>query len=309
MSKELLKTVFEHLTDTEAWSLQLLKVTSSVANGTTYYSREICLEPKNRVQMYVEEIRKFYLGKNGIESYNSVDEYTGDVVGKVIYSLPVENPLIADDYIKLIHTIATPDKETPLEEQKKYKAYLLTGSIRLNDELAAVKLFSMQSPLTIMTNKFLLYTGSTFRDIDKPILSLKKTIDAVIIGDKFYLFTLQAENLFNLERTYKAICTQKVQEIVECDFLTNNDSFIQVATSGQNPRRFVSYDENHLTAMKDKTTREKIAVKFGIALKGDKIDTDADKASERLVKLLCNKGKIDPFDELPVEVAAAKKWE
>ena len=44
------------------------------------------------------------------------------------------------------------------------------------------------------------------------------------------------------------------------------------------------------------------------AMKDDEIDTEADKASERLVKFLCDKAMLDPIDEGPREVSAAKAW-
>ena len=40
-----------------------------------------------------------------------------------------------------------------------------------------------------------------------------------------------------------------------------------------------------------------------------KFDTTQNGVSEKLVKLLCNKGMVDPFDDLPMEVSSPRKWE
>ena len=52
-----------------------------------------------------------------------------------------------------------------------------------------------------------------------------------------------------------------------------------------------------------------MAKKFEIPLVGNRFDTSVDGVSEKIVKLLCKKGMVDPFEDLPVEVAGAKKWE
>ena len=54
--------------------------------------------------------------------------------------------------------------------------------------------------------------------------------------------------------------------------------------------------------------KDNISAKFNIPLINGKFDTTNDEASKKLIKLLCDKGKIDPFNNKPVEVAGAKEW-
>lgn len=117
------------------------------------------------------------------------------------------------------------------------------------------------------------------------------------------------ENLFAMERAYKAVCNNKVNEIIECGFLTDEAVFQKIATSGQNPRRFVAYNQSRLEAMKNVSKRKKLAKMFNLKLSGSNIDTNDEKTATRLVKFLCNKAMLDPLNDLPVEVAAAKSWQ
>ena len=55
--------------------------------------------------------------------------------------------------------------------------------------------------------------------------------------------------------------------------------------------------------------RKKIGKKFKIPLDGDKFDMNQQGAADKLVKLLCDRGMIEPFDNNPIEVSGAKKWE
>lgn len=49
--------------------------------------------------------------------------------------------------------------------------------------------------------------------------------------------------------------------------------------------------------------------KFSIPLDGDKFDMSQPGAADKLVKLLCDRGMVDPFDDNPMEVSSSKKWE
>mgnify|MGYP005807369903 FL=1 len=54
--------------------------------------------------------------------------------------------------------------------------------------------------------------------------------------------------------------------------------------------------------------KDNISAKFNIPLINGKFDTTNDEVSKKLIKLLSDKGQIDPFNNKPVEVAGAKEW-
>jgi hypothetical protein len=51
-----------------------------------------------------------------------------------------------------------------------------------------------------------------------------------------------------MERAYKALCKDKVSDVIDCGFITKPDRFKSIATSGQNPRMFVSYNQTRVDA-------------------------------------------------------------
>ena len=102
--------------------------------------------------------------------------------------------------------------------------------------------------------------------------------------------------------------SEKIENIKQCDILTDAATFASIASTGHNPRRFISFNENRLEKIKDKKYLLEMAEKFSIPLSGDKFDTTKEGTSEKIVKLLCNKGMLDPFDDIPVEVAGSKQW-
>ncbi len=112
-----------------------------------------------------------------------------------------------------------------------------------------------------------------------------------------------------MERAYKSICAALVSSIEQSDIITNKEIFSNIAKHGHNPRKFVAFSESRLNHLKDIKYRNKMAAQFGIPMDGGKFDTSKEGASDKLVRLLCNKGMVDPFEDLAVEVSGAKKWQ
>lgn len=308
MSIENLRKIFVVLPQCTAWSLQILKIKTSKRDGTSYTGREITFTPTGKLNEFVSEISERYTNadKGVLKSFLSITDYDGSTIDKTVYTLSIENELIQSEYNALIAAIATPDAEiNPLEF--KAQAYLLKGIITIDGTDHPVKLISMQNPVTTLNHKFWMHNGE-FQEISDKVLSLRPTIDVVIFDNCIYMLTLAGENLFNMERSYKAICTAKIDIINECNIVTDFEAFSSIAGSGHNPRKFVSFNDAHLQKLRNANTRKKMAKKFNIALNGDKFDSTKPDTSDKLVKLLCDRGMVDPFDDNPMEVAGSKQW-
>lgn len=308
MSIDKLNKIFAAIPNCTDLSIQLLKIKSSKREGTSYTGREIQFTPASKLNEFISEISSRYTnGNNGVlKSFLDITEYDGSTIDKTVYTLSVNDELVQSEYNNLITAIATPDSEIdPLKF--KSQAYLLKGIVNVDSDDYPVKLVSMQNPITVLNHKFWMQNGK-FQEISDKVLSLRPTIDIVIFDDCIYMLTLAGENLFNMERSYKAICTTKISTIKECDILTDFDAFSAIAGSGHNPRKFVSFNDAHLQKLKNANTRKKMAKKFNISLVGDKFDSTKSDTSDKLVKLLCDRGMVDPFDDNPMEVAGSKQW-
>lgn len=239
--------------------------------------------------------------------FESVTDYDGSTVDKTIYKLAIDNELISTEYPAFIEAIGNPDSEVdPLEFSAQ--AYILKGVISIDEEELSVKLVSMQNPVTSLKHKFLRANG-TFTEISDKVISLRTAIDVVIVDKSVYMLTLAGENLFNMERAYKSVCEKQITNIIDSNIINDADAFGSIASCGHNPRKFVSFNESHLQKLKNANSRKKMSKKFNIPLDGDKFDTTQPGAADKLVKLLCDRGMVDPFDDNPMEVSSSKKWE
>lgn len=304
MSLAYLRKVFTAIGSLDSISVQLLRLTNN-KDVTHYFAREIEIQPEEELAAFITSICKKY--SKDLSLAEVVDDYKGDIVKGTIYKLPVNDELILACYKTLDATVANPSTEGDVV-MGEWNALLIKGSITCDDEVQELKLISMKSPISVLTNRYIGAGKGKFKKIKKPILTLNKNLDAVIINGTFYMLTMQAENLFNMERSYKLRCCAKVEEVVELGILSNGDAFKDMATKGQNPRRFVSFNQSRLDAIKNINSRKKYMKMFNIKMRRGKIDTDDIKSSERLVKFLCDKAMLDPIDEGPREVSAAKVW-
>lgn len=309
MSISKIKSIFENVATCEAWSLQLLQIKNSKRNGTTYCGREITLSPEGTLTNFLSEISDRYCSQEkGIEKmFESVTDYDGSTVDKTIYKLTNGNELISTEYLALIKAIGNPDSEVdPLEFSAQ--AYILKGVVSINGKELTVKLVSMQNPVTSLKHKFWRANG-TFKEISDKVISLRTAIDVVIVDETIYMLTLAGENLFDMERAYKSVCKKQISYIINSNIINDAKVFNSVASCGHNPRKFVSFNESHLQKLKNANNRKKMSKKFNIPLDGDKFDMSQPGTADKLVKLLCDRGMIDPFDDNPMEVSSSKKWE
>ncbi len=308
MSIDLIRSAIVAMAECNSLSICLLRINNSKKNGTNYVSREITLYPDGTLTKIVEDISNNYLDeKKGImNKYSDMMDYDGSAHGTTIYRLNSSDELINEEFSRLLTAFANTDQEIdPFELSPQ--AYMIQGTVDINKSSRNVKMICMQKPVTVLKNKFLKGTGG-FEEIKGKVLSLKPYIDVIIIDSDVYLLTMSGENLFNMERAYRKICDDKILEVTESDILNDADVFKKIASSGHNPRRFVSFNQNRLDKLKSKKNREKMATRFRIPLKKDKFDVSEPQNAEKLVKLLCNKGMVDPFEDLPVEVTSSKKW-
>lgn len=308
MSLAKIQAVFENMHECDAWTLQLLRIKTSKRSGTIYAGTSIKLTPSGRLSDFVVEISERYVkGEGGeLNTFAQVLDYDGTANVDTIYKLKADNPLIMNEYNNFLDAVAKPEEEAdPLKQMAQ--AYVIQGSVISSGEEISIKLISMQNPITTLKHKFM-YDSKTFREINDRVLSLRPSIDVLILDDEIYLFTMAGEKLFNMERAYKSICEEKVLMIGGSGIISDNEMFSDVARKGHHPRMFVSFNEERYKKLKNTKERKRFAKMFEIPLKNDKFDTSHKDSADKLVKLLCNKGMVDPFEDLPVEVSSARKW-
>jgi hypothetical protein len=290
----------------ENWKINLFKLNVTKKEGIKYFVEELSDFDKDGILKTVKEIISLYTDGEKSNAYSSIEDYDSSLISNVVYKMDITNDIIKDACELFISALADPDIETD-PTKNKYEGYVLKTSVEKEGEDIPIKLIFMNNPIKVIKNKFFKINGK-YKEISGEVLGLKLDIDMISFADKIYFFNNSGEKLFNMERAYKKICQEKVEEIKDIGIVTDIEAFIGVATSGHNPRRFISFNNERIESLKDDKMKSIISKHFRIPLIDGKFDTSNNDTSEKLIKLLCGKGEIDPFNNKPVEVSGAKEW-
>lgn len=298
-----IKEIIDKLDNCETWSVNMLKFKSTEREGYSCFAREIKFRSNKELMNYISSIKENYIGKKSLlEKYIEIREYDGSTEGNVIYELDINSELVKDSYEKIMHALLHADQEMD-PFRKKYDGYVLSGNLMGKE----IHLFKIHSPFVNLENRYIL-DNSFFSKIKGPILSLMLTVDVMIYGEKIFLFKISVENLFNMEKAYKAKSENCINEIIDSGIVEGIELFQKFASSGQNPRRFIKYDASHLEELKNEDVRKRIGVKFSIPMKEGKYIIEDEESVDKLIKVLCKRGMLDPFDDAPMEVSGSKNW-
>lgn len=308
MSLQKIEQVFSKLSNCNMWSLQLLHARE--AHGEfVYNAHDVVVTSPDAIAEFVKELKIAYTKENGrLSNYQRVCDYDGSTEGDRIYKIGFSSELIGESGEKLMYAMTNPDmKGNALVFPAN--AYVLKGNVIIDGIQIPVKLFTIISPFKVLKHTFM-WDGDSFKVLPDKYLSLRRYVDVVMIDNTAYLFNMNGEKLFNMERAYKSICRNKVEDIICSGIISDESTFRQYATSGHNPRKFVSFDENRLQKIKDDASfKNKMAEKFGIIQTPEGIFDASDSENvNRIVKFLCKKGMIDPVNDDPVEVEGARQW-
>ncbi|WP_313990140.1 Kiwa anti-phage protein KwaB-like domain-containing protein [Gemella morbillorum] len=308
MTIKKLKDIFLNIKNCDAWSLQILQIKSQKEKINTYTGREIELTPSSQLIDGISDIADRYIsGKDSLENkYDNVEVYQGNCDARTIYKIDTDNVLISEEYGSFIEAISNPDVEVdPLSLDSK--AYVLKGDVMVKGKLTPIKLISMKRPIITLKKKYS-FTNGTFKEISDKVFSLKSSVDIVIIENVLYMLTISGENLFSIDRAYKINSEKHIDKIIKSKIVANEELFENRARSEYNPRRFMMFDEKYLEKLSDVKTRREISKKFNIKLINDKFDTSKAEEIDKLIKLLCRKGAVSPFDSKALEVSNSKNW-
>lgn len=308
---EELKKLMVSFKESDRWSIQLLAIKNTKKNGISYYTREVVLRPQNVLNELVGKIAENYCDVvSGLlnKRYERIEEYDGANIGRFIYRLDLRKGIAEDEYDRLISAVNSPDVDSEIDV-KKIKGYVISGEV--GDDKNVVRLILLQNPISSYANRFRFIFGEdSFVKLDKDVLQLKDYVDVIIYKGYCYMMNLSAERLFDIERSYKAICREKIDMIAESDMVSDFEMFSKTASAGHNPRRFISFNQAHYERLvKEKKIRKEMGKTFNIDITPNGIfDTTDKKNSDNLVKLLCDRAMLEPFDRKPMEVEAAKAW-
>lgn len=311
MSVKEVENILEKMSESDNWNLYTLKYKHTKRKGSVYETKQICFRNPKDLSEHITSIQHEYCSKR-LKNYEGLRKYDGTFHSAMIYFLNQTDGFVKEEIKLLNESLANPEIGSKIDDASdgSENAFVIQGSIEDDEgKEQLIKLISLKKPFILLKNKFY-YEDGEYAKMTEKVLNLGITFDILIAGDeKVYFMNFNGEKLFNMERVYKGICAEAVTYIGNANILNDFQLFSEIAASGHNPRKFISYDSQKLKYMTDSENRKKIAKKFNIKLdnKG-KINTSDINNINKFIKFLCGRAVLDPTNLEPKESDGTRKW-
>lgn len=274
----------------------------SDGEGINFLAHQVTVSPQEKWESFLKD-----LYDANAKLFDAIDTrpYDGTVLDSgEAFEVGINDRQVKDSYCKFKEDLGRASVEHEAEEMNP-NACVIRGCNESGEEIFII---TRRSPLMRLTHRFM-RADHVYKAIEEPILTLSTKIDAVIIAQKIVFLTIAGAQMFVSESICRNIASEKIGEIKQVKYLTGLDDFEAVALKGANVRRFLGYNERRVKSMQSIACRERIASKFGIAMKGKKLDLTNPDDADRFIRVVCNRGMLDPFDDKAVEVSSSKPWE
>lgn len=263
---------------------------------------------------YFEALAKAVLGEPGEQEggfdhdWTEVREYTGSEGEQCVFWLPTNDGKITNAWTNL--------HGAKIEKEKRLLKALEVGNVEsvsgvgisMGQGQNAVEFLSARSP--VKTLKFAFWSfNDGLEELGKQIIILPQALDAVAFGGRVYFFGPKVkEQLWSREEEKRQV-RETIDKNVDRTRLSNPELFEKRALTGLNRRRMLEFQKTKWDALLDSRKGKQAGHQFGVRVENGKVITDEQTDVDHLVKLVTNRGMVDPFEETPMSVVGAATWE
>ncbi len=285
---------------------------SHLVSGTRYTSFDLHFSDAKGLTELINDIVT-YSKDNFTSSKVVVNPYDGFNPKNSIDKLSITDTIISADITKLIASITDSDDKTSIRDAKA-NAYAIKVIYKDEDGKAKdLYLITNKKPTYNYTNKlfFKMHTNSLTKMTDD-IFQFQKAFDMLVYENTLYMPTKNFESMFNLEHTHRILCKQYVKELEDIKIISNTEAFNKIALSGQNPRKFTTFNKDRLAAIQTPKGKNILKAKFKLEYdsKNKCYIIEDEIQSNHLITILCNKAQKDLFDDdIIYEVSSSQKMD
>lgn len=298
-----------------------ISTAKSITNWTAYFMNYDHKRKPNEFNIYKLPFKTDTLLKDTItemcnvfentvnKSVDKISDYTADNPKNTMDKLSVRDILISNNWTNILTGIDSSDSSVDLKSVK-VNSYLFKG-VYLNEdgENKAIYLLTVKNPILNYKKQRSIFSfkNNSIEKTNEPLVQFKKSFDMIIFEDVLYAMNNTFEGLFNLEHSHKIVCREKIQSLTEADIVLDIDSYTSFATSGFNPRKFITYNATIVEKLKQNEWKNKLATELKIPIDQttQKFDLSETVNAKNFTLAICDKIKLNMFDDGVCEVSAA----
>ena len=263
--------------------------------------------PEKSVEEYIKSLA-VDCGED-IEQFERVLEYKGEGLEERLYWIGLDDAKITAVWKSIERAECDCEQEWVRnyrqgDSQMKFKGVMVDSEV--NGEV--ITLFTIVNPVKCVEHAFFL-SRNEFKEVDGPLLILPTKVGAIRFGNRIYFLSLAFLKLFIPKEEVNRESKKAVDSIVATGRIADEGAFRDYAMKGYNPRRLLNCDEKKVAIISDPKSGRTLREKFGIEMKNGKLIVSKQEEVDRLIKLVTNRGMVDPFNkDAAMEVSGAIKW-
>lgn len=288
-----------------SWETHLIKYNHRT-NPNEFTCYTINFDDNDLLMETIQLMCKNY--KYVVDKYNTnVVEYSGFNPKNTVDKLSVANPIINEQWNSLIQHINISDDSTDIKDIKS-NGFIFVGTYLENSTHKNIYLLGRKNPVLGYNSNRTFFTSrhNTISEAKEPLLQFPKCFDAIVYDGILYMINSNCESIFNMEYSHKLICKKCLLELSEINLIENMDSFLQYATAGHTPKKFVTYDNLIIEKLKTPQGQQHFAQVLKIPLtNSNKFDLSTETNAKNFILAICGKTKHNLFDDTLCEVPSS----
>lgn len=189
---------------------------------------------------------------NVVKKQNHILEYTAQNPKNTTEKLNVTSELMHLSWPALINHINNSDDSIDLKDISA-NAFIFTGSyVDTDGNNKNLYLLTQKNPVLSFKKRAPIFAtrNNTITATPEPLVQFGKCFDILIIDNTLYSINNHFESIFNIEYSHKIVCQERLQDLEAADLIDDIDSYKNFASSGQNPKKFITYNPEIVKKLK-----------------------------------------------------------
>ena len=295
---ELLKTA-----DPSCWRLSVLCLKAK------HEAHAVPLSSRDDLRDYLCSLSNTYIGGDDplIDDETDIVEYDGSLHETPVEYLSEKDVFFKEEYCGICHALEGSSIEGKIPDIDYNAIALSYAGESVRGIKGPIHLIFKRRPFVMLKNRFYWFDNS-FRPITAAILTLPSKMDLLIAGKEAFIFSDSGAGIANDNEGLKKEAERQLEGLATEAFIRGCQSVATVGLKRKNLRLFRAMDEKRKEQLRDKKFCSAMAKQFSIPCKGGVMDATDPRDAERLLKLLCKRGMVDPFVKDAVEVSGSMAW-
>lgn len=244
-----------------------------------------------------------------VKKQNRILDYTAQNPKNTTEKLDVTGQLMQLSWTSLINHINNSDDSVDLKDISA-NAFIFAGSYEDSDgNEKNLYLLAQKNPIMSFKKRTPIFwaRNNTIQETTEPLVQFGRCFDVLIVDNILYSINNNSESIFNIEYSHKIVCQERLDELESADIINDIDSYKTFAASGQNPKKFITYNPEIVEKLKKQKYKDLLKKRLHIPVNPTthKFDLSDPQNAKNFTLAICGKTKNNMFDDGVCEVPSS----